>query len=193
VPGEFRCLRRRGCGATVTDRDKPRTTAVLFYGHVLDRESKGVPPDFPEQAERMLLAAAGFTQVVTSGEDYWPRRNQAADEAGVLVIVTGSREYPVFALAACAVIAYQHCGAVYANEPLLAGEAEQARRDRDLAAAVRLLGIATDHPNPGWRLSSFTGAHGDPWQPYDYLTHGFPAAAAAPATPGTGPAGGKPE
>jgi hypothetical protein len=160
----------------VTDRDKPRTTAVLFYGYVLDRESKGVPPDFPEQAERMLLAAAGLTRVVTGGDDYWPRRNRAADEAGVRVIVTGSREYPVFALAACAVIACQGCGAVYANDLLHAGEAEPARRDRDLAAAVRLLGVTADHQNPGWRLSSFTGEHGDPWQPYDYLRHGFPAA-----------------
>lgn len=181
----------------MTGRDKPATTAVLFYGHVLDDGSEGVPPDFPEQAQRMLLAAAGFTQVVMSGDDYWRRWNRAADEAGACVIVTGSREYPGFALAACAVIAYRGFGAVYANEVLLAGVAEQARRDRDLAAAVRLLGVATDHPDPGWRLSSFTGAPGDPWQPRDYLKHGFPAAAAAsgagsgcraPAT-----AGGKPE
>ena len=145
------------------------TVAVLMYGCVVDRDSTGIPPDFPEQATRILLASAGFTQVTTGGDDYWARRNRAKRDAGVTVVVYGSREHPLFALAARVVIAYEYAAVFAAGEDVFYASGDQlAAWDTALGTAVKLLGVTPDSPEPTWRLCSYTGAHDDPWRPFEY-------------------------
>lgn len=140
-----------------------------MYGCVVDRDSPGIPLDFPEQATRILLASAGFTQVTTGGDDYWARRNQAERDAGVKVVIYGSREHPFFALAARVVIAYGYAAVYAAKEDVFyASRDQRAAWDTAIGKAVKLLGVTPDFPEPTWRLCSYTGAHNDPWQPFEY-------------------------
>lgn len=152
---------------TASTTDDEEAIAFLMYGYSLDRDAAGVPEDFPEQAARMLLASAGFTQVTVGGTDYWRRFNRAARAAGVTAVVYGTCDHLRFALAARVVTAYRH-SAVYASSAVCADAEQLIVWNRDLDVAVKMLGVKPDHPGPTWRLCSYTSALDDPRRPRDY-------------------------
>ncbi len=114
---------------------------------------------FPDAAEKVLLAAAGFTEewTPTSRDDgYYDRKRAAKERIGVHFDYAGSHEFPGFILYAKGSKKSADWAETIPLDPTEIA-APRPEWDAKLAAALTALGITPTQDRPCWLVFPFYG------------------------------------
>lgn len=107
-------------------------------------------------AEKLLLAAVGFTETDWHADGYFDRKKAAEEQAGVEIESHCSGEYPMYVLSAKKITAYR--GDVKTVDfAALQAHVLDADLDGKLARACDVLGLRPVQEQPAWLLCSYWG------------------------------------
>ncbi len=135
------------------------------FAEVSDEEYNGTPtmPWWDEdgdglagQAEKVLLAAVGFTETDWSADGYFDRQREAKARLGVAFEITGYEGGRTLIVASGTERTAYSSEATEIDPAVLASTTTDAM-DRQLADALRILGITPKQDKPAWLLTCYYG------------------------------------